>query len=79
MHAAGAAGAVVAIGDCGGQETRSAPFYGVACIDGSCNVVVTDSGADANDANATVFYGAPCFDGSCLPPEDASSDGPDGG
>jgi hypothetical protein len=80
MHAAGAAGAVVAIGDCGGSET---PFYGAACIDGSCGVTVTDSGVDgndsgvdANDANIVVFYGAPCIDGSCLPPEDGGGDGP---
>jgi hypothetical protein len=79
MHAAGAAGAVVAIGDCGGQETHSTAFYGAACLDGSC-VAMTDSGADAinaNDANGTVFYGAACLDGSCLPPQDAGSGGPD--
>ena len=73
MHAAGAAGAVVAISDCG-SETRSVAFYGAPCIDGSCGVTVTDSGADAaNDVNSGVFYGAPCIDGSCLPPEDAGS------
>lgn len=74
MHAAGAAGAVVAIGDCGGQETRSVAFYGAACIDNDCGVTVVDSGMDANDASTGVFYGAPCIDGSCLPPpEDAGA------
>ncbi|HEX8792373.1 MAG TPA: hypothetical protein VF765_15570 [Polyangiaceae bacterium] len=73
MHAAGAAGAVVAISDCG-SETRSTAFYGAPCIDGSCGVTVTDSGADAaSDVNSGVFYGAPCVDGSCLPPEEAGS------
>jgi hypothetical protein len=73
LHAAGAAGAVVAISDCS-SDARSVAFYGAACIDGSCNVV-TDSGADATDANPTVFYGAPCLDGSCLPPQDAGDAG----
>jgi len=66
MHAAGAAGAIVAISDCGGQESPNQPFYGGSCVEGQCGVVMTDSGADANDANNTVFYGAPCLDGSCV-------------
>jgi hypothetical protein len=71
MHAAGAAGAVVAIGDCGGETHQSTAFYGAACIDNDCGVTVVDSGADVN---GSVFYGAPCIDGSCLPPpEDAGS------
>jgi hypothetical protein len=83
MHAAGTAGAVVAIGNCGGSETHATPFYGAACIDGSCGVTITDSGTDtgfdANDANPIVFYGAPpCIeDGSCFPPHDAGIDAPD--
>jgi hypothetical protein len=74
MHAAGAAGAIVAISDCG-QENPIQPFYGGSCVGDQCGVVMTDSGADANDANGTVFYGAPCLDGSCLPPQDAGTDG----
>jgi hypothetical protein len=84
MHAAGAAGAIVAIGDCGSaSEPRAVFFYGAACIDGSCGVIVTDSGVDANDANFAndtnigIFYGAPCIDGSCLPPEDTGTGAPD--
>lgn len=74
MHAAGAAGAVVAIGDCGGETHQSTAFYGAACIDNDCGVTVVDSGMDANDASTGVFYGAPCIDGSCLPPpEDAGT------
>jgi hypothetical protein len=73
LQAAGAAGAVVAIGDCGGQETRNVAFYGAACIDDDCGVTVVDSGADVNDAYPSVFYGSPCIDGSCLPPEDAGT------
>jgi hypothetical protein len=76
MHAAGAAGALVSISDCSSQP-QSTAFYGAACLDGSCGVVVTDSGVDANDANATVFYGSPCLDGSCLPPQDTGSDAPE--
>jgi hypothetical protein len=84
IHAAGAAGAVVAISDCGLTDARGSAFYGAACIDtdGSCGVTITDSGADSgiyvNDANPIAFYGgAPCLDGSCFPPEDASVDAPD--
>ncbi len=75
MHAAGAAGAIVAISDCGGQESPQA-FYGAPCVEGQCGVAITDSGADANDANSTVFYGAPCLDGSCVF-GDAGTDGSD--
>lgn len=78
LQAAGAAGAVVAIGDCGGQETRSVAFYGAACIDNDCGVTVVDSGADVNDAYPSVFYGAPCIDGSCLPPPEDSGAGDSG-
>lgn len=42
MHAAGAAGAVVAIADCSSSPPQ--PFYGGACVGGSC--IVTDAGAD---------------------------------
>jgi hypothetical protein len=84
MHAAGAAGAVVAIADCSSSGTPGTTvFYGAACVDGSCVTITdagatdagaTDAGADAYDANGAVFYGAPCLDGSCLPSEDAGGD-----
>ena len=75
MHAAGAAGAIVAITDCSSNGNTTV-FYGAACVDGSC-ITVTDAGAgaDAYDANTTVFYGAACPDGSCLPPVEAGGDG----
>jgi hypothetical protein len=82
MHAAGTAGAVVAIGDCGGSQ--GVPFYGAACVDGSCGAIVTDSGVtisdasvNANDASGIPFYGGACVDGSCIPPADAAKDAPD--
>lgn len=76
MHAAGAAGAVVAIADCSSSgNVRDVAFYGAACVDGSC-ITTMDAGEDAYDANTSVFYGAACPEGSCLPPVEAGNDAP---
>jgi hypothetical protein len=48
MHAAGAAGAVVALGDCTYQT--GTPAYGVPCTPDVCAPVYEDSGADTSTA-----------------------------
>jgi hypothetical protein len=72
MHAAGATGAAVVLADC--SSTNAVPFYGAACVGGTCQVA--DASADAADAavwdgNNTVFYGAPCLDACGVTPEDS--------
>jgi hypothetical protein len=73
MHAAGATGAAVVLADC---SSNAVPFYGGACVGGTCQVA--DAGTDATDAavwdgNNMVFYGAPCLDACGVTPEDSSS------
>lgn len=83
MHAAGAAGAVVALADCSsGSSPRAVAFYGAACLDdGGCGAIVDSGGGDggatvdAQDGSTAVFYGAPCLDASCVVPE-AGGDAP---
>jgi hypothetical protein len=74
MHAAGAAGAVVAIADCSSTgNTNTNVFYGAVCVGDACTII-TDAEADAYDANTAVFYGAACPDGSCFPGPDAGGE-----
>jgi hypothetical protein len=80
LHAAGAAGAILALNDCGGSTATEIP-YGVACggMDQSpCPVLDAgrDTGTDAKpdatydagyDAGGgEVFYGGPCPGGGCF-------------
>ncbi len=83
LHAAGAAGAIASLNECGGGE-RSEAFYGAPCIEvdgGACNVITLDAGSDVRDAGydtgaVGVFYGGPCIGGNC---PDASPIPTDGG
>jgi hypothetical protein len=80
MHAAGAAGAVVALGDC--TVTNPAPAYGIACTPDICTPSEQDSGADSHagadasveDAGEAAVTEASTGEAAA----DASSDGPDG-
>jgi hypothetical protein len=77
LHAAGAAGAVVALADCSSTgNTRTTAFYGASCTGDAC-VQQEDSGvADSSymDTWGTgIFYGAACVDGSCNPPDTGSA------
>jgi hypothetical protein len=92
LHAAGAAGAIVTLNDCG-TGTSVEAFYGAPCIDGSCNYTY-DAGQDGaawdgatGDEAVEVFYGGSCLDACGVLPDagpdgksgaDASSDAGDG-
>jgi hypothetical protein len=73
MHAAGAAGAVIALGDCSSPSSAPLPAYGgVHCVPPDCAPVVQDAGPDASEAGVT--------DGAASDAaEDAPDDAPDGG
>jgi hypothetical protein len=54
MHAAGAAGTVVALGDCT-YDTSYIPLYGIACTPDVCAPIEQESGADSTTgADASV-------------------------
>jgi hypothetical protein len=72
MHAAGAAGAVVALGDCFSTTTVQ-PAYGIACTPDVCAPFEQDSGADASEAGATKDSA------SDVAADDVAADAPDGG
>jgi hypothetical protein len=90
MHAAGAAGAVFALGDC--SNAQSQPGYGGSCIPDACSVYVEDTGADttviaeasvasdASDASSTADTNEPDASdgGKAEAAEDAPNDAPDG-
>jgi hypothetical protein len=69
MHAAGAVGAAVALGDCSSQATH--PPYGVACLPDGCVYSTEDGGADAGDASDARSSDA----ATDALPSDGSSDG----
>jgi hypothetical protein len=84
LHAAGAAGAIAAFNDCGGNTGGSGEaFYGSPCIEvegGPCVAYVGDAMVDAGQdtGGAEPIYGAPCIDGSCVIPADGAPDVGDG-
>jgi hypothetical protein len=68
MIAAGTAGSVAALLDCGQGATVQA-FYGVPCTGDECLPNVVDSGPDSGtDANlgGVVFYGVVCTGSECF-------------
>jgi hypothetical protein len=87
MHAAGAAGAVFALGDC--SNAQSQPGYGGSCIPDACSVYVEDTGADttviaeasvasdASDASSTADAEA-AVDAPSDAAADVANDAPDG-
>ncbi|HEY5242624.1 MAG TPA: hypothetical protein VIJ22_14190 [Polyangiaceae bacterium] len=84
LHAAGAAGAIASLNDCGGGE-RTEAFYGAPCIEvdgGACSVITLDAGSDALDAGYDagaigVFYGGSCVGSDCPDASPAPTDGGD--
>jgi hypothetical protein len=88
IHAAGAVGAAVALGDC--TTTTVQPGYGIACTPDLCPPFQQDSGADSHaaadasvnapEASAEDSGDAWVTDGSTSDAgTDAPSDAPDGG
>jgi hypothetical protein len=70
MFAAGAAGTVAAIVDCGqtAGPTASA-FYGVACTGSECVPGSQDAAPSPYDGGSVVvFYGIACTGDACVPP-----------
>jgi hypothetical protein len=67
MHAAGAAGAAVAITDCTAHSAT--PLYGAACVE-SCQAA--DAGTDAADASDAADAGKEASDDGA---SDATGDG----
>jgi hypothetical protein len=69
MFAAGAAGTVAAIVDCGQTAAPTASaFYGVACTGSECFPGSQDAAPFPNDGGSVVvFYGVACTGDACLP------------
>jgi hypothetical protein len=60
MFAAGTAGVVVAMADCGNGNVSSAAFYGVATCTGGCDAAVQDATEEDGNTMTGVFYGVAC-------------------
>lgn len=60
MFAAGTAGVVVAMADCGNGNVSSTAFYGVATCTGGCDASVVDAAEEDGNTMTGVFYGVAC-------------------
>jgi|HubBroStandDraft_2_1064218.scaffolds.fasta_scaffold711604_2 hypothetical protein len=74
MLAAGAAGGIIVLVDCGDGNTSPQPFYGVACTDDSCLGETDASDSSLVLADARVVDAADAADS---PNDTASRDGTD--
>jgi hypothetical protein len=75
MHAAGAAGTVVVLGDCTTGPPQ--PYYGIACTPDVCAPVEQDTGADTVIAEASV--GSPDASDESSTTDATEPDASDGG
>jgi hypothetical protein len=80
MIAAGTAGTVAAVLDCGQSSSSTTIFYGVACTGSECVPGGEDAAAALNDGGSSEdaaylydggssvnFYGVPCTGDACVP------------